>query len=223
MFRPVSEATPYEATRRAMVQVQIRGRGVLDERVLEAMSIVPRHEFVRPEQIPLAYEDHPLPIGTCETISQPYIVASMTQAARVLPGDLVLEVGAGAGYQAAVLAHLGATVVTIERNPELAVGASERLERLGYRSIKVIEGDGTEGYPPDAPYVAILVTAAAPGIPPPLLEQLAEGGRLVIPVGTRYSQDLLLLTRHGSESTRQVIEPCQFVPLVGKYGWPGPR
>jgi protein-L-isoaspartate(D-aspartate) O-methyltransferase len=227
MSYPVSEAAqeavPFEAERRAMVEQQIRRRGVRDERVLEAMFSVPRHEFVRPEYLGAAYEDRPLPIGTSETISQPYIVAAMTAAARISSGDKVLEIGTGAGYQAAVLAFLGADVVSIERNGALADAARQRLQRLGFDHVRVIEGDGTEGYPAGAPYRAILVTAAAPRVPEPLIEQLADGGRLVIPVGDRYRQDLLQIFKHGAETSTQFLDPCQFVPLIGKHGWPGPK
>jgi protein-L-isoaspartate(D-aspartate) O-methyltransferase len=224
MSRPSPDTTLFfEAERRAMVENQIRRRGVRDERVLAAMLAVPRHEFVKPEYLEAAYEDCPLPIGPHETISQPYIVAAMTAAARVSPGDKVLEVGTGSGYQSAILAQLGAEVTTIERNAALAAAARLRLERLGYAQITVIEGDGSEGYPPAAPYQAILVTAAAPQTPRPLLEQLGEGGRLVIPVGDQYSQDLELIFKMGGETSTQYLDPCMFVPLVGRYGWPGNR
>ncbi len=216
----MDEALPFEPERRAMIEYQLRRRGIRDERVLEAMFSVPRHEFVPPAYIDAAYEDRPLPIGETETISQPYIVAAMTQAARVEPGDKALEVGAGAGYQAAILAHLGARVYTVERNFHLAETARARLARLGYQGIEVIYGDGSEGYAPAAPYEMILVTAAAPDIPQTLLDQLADGGRMVIPVGDLRHQDLLLIRRRGNEITQQVLDPCQFVPLVGKYGWP---
>ena len=206
-----------------MVEHQIRRRGVRDENVLKAMFAVARHEFVPPENIAAAYEDRPLPIGTVETISQPYIVAAMTAAARVSPGDKVLEIGTGSGYQAAVLAFLGARVISLERNPFLANTARERLRRLGYDAVEVIDGDGTEGFSPGAPYQAILVTAAAPHLPSPLVEQLADGGRLVIPVGDRVRQDLELIFRHGKETSTQFLDPCQFVPLVGRYGWPESR
>jgi len=224
MSRPhpgaTQETIPYEAERRAMVESQIRRRGVRDERVLEAMFAVPRHEFVLPEQVHLAYEDYPLPIGMSQTISQPYIVAAMTAAVRISPGDKVLEIGTGSGYQAAVLAYLGAEVVTIERAASLAHSARARLKRLGFGSVEVIEGDGTVGYRDGAPYQAILVTAAAPSVPDPLIEQLADGGRLVIPVGDHYRQDLELIFKVGGETSKHYLDPCQFVPLIGKYGWP---
>jgi protein-L-isoaspartate(D-aspartate) O-methyltransferase len=212
--------TLYESQRRFMIEDQLRRRGISDERVLEAMLVVPRHEFVPTTAIDLAYQDRPVPIGAAETISQPYMVAVMTQAASIQPGDKVLEVGAGSGYQAAILAHLGAKVYAVERSYRLVESARARLARLGYKDVEVIWGDGTEGYAAAAPYQAILVTAGAPHIPDPLRDQLDEGGRLLIPVGDLRHQDLYLVTKHGSEVTTRVLDPCQFVPLVGRYGWP---
>ena len=227
MSRPISETTneaiPFEAERRSMVENQIRRRGVRDERVLDAMFAVPRHEFVRAEHLHVAYQDCPLPIGPCETISQPYIVAAMTVAAKISPGDKVLEIVTGSGYQTAILAFLGAEVITIERNGSLAEAARARLERLGFSHVTVIEGDGTEGHPEGAPYRAILVTAAAPYVPHPLIDQLGDGGRLVIPVGDQTSQDLEVVFKVGKETTTQFLDPCTFVPLIGKHGWPGLR
>lgn len=214
------ETLAFEAERRAMVEGQLRRRGIRDERLLEAMFRVPRHEFVPPAYLGHAYADRPLPIGESETISQPYIVAVMTEAARVKPGDRALEVGAGAGYQAAILAELGARVYTVERNPRLAQAARERLSRLGYKDIEVICGDGSEGYAAAAPYEVILVTAGAPKVPSTLLDQLSDGGRMVIPIGDLDRQDLCVLARAGSEITQRVLDPCQFVPLIGKHGWP---
>jgi protein-L-isoaspartate(D-aspartate) O-methyltransferase len=184
------------------------------------MLHVPRHEFVPSSLIKAAYDDRPLPLGDAETISQPYIVAAMTEAARVQPGDKALEVGTGSGYQAAILAYLGARVYSVDRNAALAEKARERLARLGYDAVEVIVGDGSEGYPPVAPYDIIIVTAAAPAVPPALLEQLAEEGRLVIPVGDLRHQDLLLNVKQGGEVRTRILDPCQFVPLVGKAGWP---
>jgi protein-L-isoaspartate(D-aspartate) O-methyltransferase len=216
--------TVREAERQAMVEDQLRARGIRNGRVLDAMMRVPRHEFVPIDQAPAAYEDRALPIGDWETISQPYIVALMTEAAVARPGDRVLEVGTGLGYQAAVLAELGARVYTIERNAALAEEAREKLARLGYgNSVEVITGDGTEGYGAAAPYDAIVVTAGAPRVPPALADQLADGGRLVIPIGSRAMQQLHLLVKIGNEMTDRVLEACQFVPLVGKQGWPQAR
>jgi len=203
-----------------MIEIQLRHRGIRDERVLDAMFCVPRHEFVPPSLVSAAYDDRPLPLGDAETISQPYIVAAMTEAAEVHPGDKALEVGSGSGYQAAILAYLGARVYTIERNPVLAQSASERLPRLGYDGVQVITGDGSEGYPPAAPYEIILVTAAAPVVPSALLDQLAEGGRLVIPVGDLRYQELLLNIKQAGQIKTRLLDPCQFVPLIGKGGWP---
>jgi len=203
-----------------MIEDQLRRRGISDERVLEAMLAVPRHEFVPLQAIDFAYEDRPLPIGEAETISQPYMVAVMTQAASIEPGDKVLEVGAGSGYQAAILAHLGARVYAVERNYRLAELARARLARLGYSSVEIIWGDGTEGYLAAAPYQVIVVTAGAPQIPDPLRDQLADGGRLLIPVGSHYQQNLYLVSKRGNEFVKRILDPCQFVPLVGKYGWP---
>jgi protein-L-isoaspartate(D-aspartate) O-methyltransferase len=207
-----------------MVEGQLRARGIRNRRVLEAMASVPRHEFVPLKQAPAAYEDRALPIGEWETISQPYIVALMTEAADVRAGDHVLEIGTGLGYQSAVLAALGARVYTIERNGTLAEEARQKLARLGYgRAVEVITGDGTEGYAAAAPYDAILVTAGAPRIPQALIDQLADGGRLVIPIGSREVQQLHLLLRRGEEFTDKTLEAVQFVPLVGKQGWPQAR
>jgi protein-L-isoaspartate(D-aspartate) O-methyltransferase len=210
----------FETERRLMVELQLRARGIDDQRVLDAFLRVPRHEFVPASFIEEAYEDRPLPIGIVETISQPYMVAAMTVAARVAEGDKALEVGTGSGYQAAILAELGAEVVSVELNLRLAQEARERLRRLDYTSITIITGDGTEGYAQAAPYDAVLVTAASPRIPPPLLEQLAVGGRLVIPVGDRIQQEIQCVLRTSEGFTTTTLDPCQFVPLVGHYGWP---
>lgn len=203
-----------------MVEFQLRNRGIRDPRVLDAMLLVPRHEFVPSSLIEAAYDDRPLPLGDAETISQPYMVAAMTEAARVESGDKALEVGTGSGYQAAILASLGARVYSVERNAALAETARKRLERLGYEGVDVIVGDGSEGYPPAAPYDIIIVTAAAPNVPPVLLEQLAEEGRLLIPVGDLQRQDLLLKVKQAGEVRTQILDACQFVPLVGRAGWP---
>ena len=216
----MAEPLPFEEARREMIEMQLRWRGIRDERVLDAMFRVPRHEFVPPALVAAAYDDRPLPLGEAETISQPYIVAAMTEAANVQPGDKALEIGTGSGYQAAILSYLGATVYTIERNAVLAKSARERLARLGYDGEVAILGDGSEGYPPAAPYSIILVTAAAPLVPPALLHQLAEGGRLVIPVGDLRHQDLLLNLKQAGQVKTRVLDPCQFVPLIGKGGWP---
>lgn len=206
--------------REVMVAEQLAARGIQSRRVLDAMRAVPRHSFVPPEGAAMAYEDRPLPIGLGQTISQPYMVASMTELLDLAPTDRVLEIGTGSGYQAAVLAELCAEVVTIERQPALYEQAREILSELGYTNIKLLCADGTMGYAPGAPYDAIIVTAGSPRIPPLLLEQLAEGGRLVCPVGTRHQQRLMKVTRQGNELIDEVHTTCIFVPLTGQDGWP---
>jgi protein-L-isoaspartate(D-aspartate) O-methyltransferase len=203
------------AQRERMVAEQIEGRGISDARVLAALRKVPREEFVPAALRPFAYQDHPLPIGEGQTISQPYIVALMTELAAVRRGSRVLEVGTGSGYQAAVLAEAGAEVWSIEIVAELARSAAERLKRLGYQSVHVRQGDGYRGWPEHAPFDAIVVTAAPPQIPPPLQEQLAVGGRLVIPVGARWG-DLLLVTRTAGGFTTRNVAPVAFVPMTGE-------
>lgn len=198
-----------------MVETQIRSRGVTDPAVLRAMETVPRHRFVPPEYWHQAYADHPLPIGHGQTISQPYIVALMTQLLRLSPTDRVLEVGTGCGYQSSILAEIVQEVHTVEIIAELAEQARDRLEELGYANVHVHEGDGYEGWPENAPYDGVIVTAAAPEIPPPIVEQMAEGGRLVIPVGTRMGfQELLLLEKERGKLRRTHCGGVLFVPLT---------
>ncbi len=208
------EAEDPARARERMVHEQIEARGVTDARTLAAMRAVERHRFVPPEQADLAYADHPLPIGAGQTISQPYIVAVMTAALGLRGGEKVLEIGTGSGYQAAVLAAAGAKVYTIEIVPTLAEEARARLARLGYRAVQVRQGNGWKGWPEDAPFDAILVTAAAPEVPEPLRRQLRDGGRLVIPVGDA-DQELRVLTRQGDAYHEQRLFPVRFVPLVG--------
>jgi protein-L-isoaspartate(D-aspartate) O-methyltransferase len=210
---------PYLELREAMVETQLRARGIRDERVLRAMAAVPRHEFVPPQSTGLAYSDEPLAIGGGQTISQPYIVAAMTAALQLAGSERVLEIGTGSGYQAAVLSLLSREVFSIEFRPELARSSAARLERLGFQNVHVHCGDGSLGLKELAPYDAILVTAAAPCLPTPLLEQLNEGGRVIAPVGTEEHQQLRLLTRCGSDYTAEHGEGCRFVPLLGRYGW----
>lgn len=201
--------------RLAMVRRQIEGRGVCDPRVLTAMRSVLRHRFVARTLAGDAYKDHPLPIAAGQTISQPYIVALMAEAAAIGPGDRVLEVGTGSGYGAAVLAELAGSVVTVERHRKLANSAARVLGELGYANASVVCGDGSKGYSPSAPYDAVVVTAAATRIPQQLVEQLADGGRLVIPVGPpSLSQNLTLVRRVGDETTSERFCPVRFVPLV---------
>jgi protein-L-isoaspartate(D-aspartate) O-methyltransferase len=207
----------FDSEREEMLAI-IRDRGVLDQGVLRAMRVIERHLFVPEVHINRAYDDCALPIGKDQTISQPYTVAVMTAELSVKPGDKVLEVGTGSGYQAAILAEMGARVFTIERNLELLAGARKILEKLGYR-VASKGGDGTVGWSEFAPFDGIIVTAGAPEIPQPLLKQLADGGRLVIPVGDRDVQSLVVCTRQGEEFSRREIHGFKFVPLVGKMGW----
>lgn len=208
-----------EGARWRMVEQQLRARDIVDERVLAAMGKVARHLFVEPALEQYAYEDRPLSIGAGQTISQPYIVALMVQLLRVQPWHLVLEVGTGSGYQAAILAELAAEVYTVEIIPSLADHAAARLEALGYRNVYTRQKDGYEGWPEAAPFDGIVVAAGAPEIPPPLIEQLREGGRIVIPVGiVRGTQDLILGEKRGGKLQVRSIAPVLFVPLTGKGG-----
>jgi protein-L-isoaspartate(D-aspartate) O-methyltransferase len=210
----------FERQRMAMVKTQIAGRGIRDDNVLRALGAVPREHFVGAAMSELAYEDTPLPIEEGQTISQPYIVAAMIEAAEVGPGDTVLEVGAGSGYAAAVLGRIAAKVHAIERHPRLALLAQERLDALGYANVEVRLGDGTTGWTEAAPFDAILVAASGPDVPQVLLAQLAIGGRLVMPVGGGESQRLVKVTRTGAAAfVRDVLCAVSFVPLIGKHGW----
>jgi protein-L-isoaspartate(D-aspartate) O-methyltransferase len=209
--------------RRAMVEEQIRRRDITTPRVLEAFLAVPRHEFVPHELRALAYSDGPLSIGAGQTISQPFMVAAMTDALELTGAERVLEVGTGSGYQAALLSLLAREVHSVERHAALAQAARERLARLGYTRVTVHEGDGTLGLPELAPFEAIVVTAASPAIPPPLVEQLAQGGRLVIPVGDAQQQECLLVRKQAGRTAQSLLHYCRFVPLVGRHGWPGPN
>jgi protein-L-isoaspartate(D-aspartate) O-methyltransferase len=209
----------YDRARHEMVETQIRKRHVTNDRVLECLERVPRHEFVPAEFRGRAYEDAPLPIGEGQTISQPYIVAAMTAALRLKGDERVLEIGTGFGYQAAILACLAKEVFSVEFRAALATEAAERLARLGYKNVHVHCGDGTLGLPEFAPYDAILVAAAAPSVPAPLLAQLADGGRMVVPVGGVENQDLHLIERSHETFRTTMLEPCRFVPLLGAHGW----
>jgi len=216
------EKKDYAVLREEMIEKQLRRRGVHDAAVLGAMAEVPRHEFVSEEVRVHAYDDLPLPIGSGQTISQPYIVAAMTAALHLQPGDRVLEIGTGCGYHAAVLSRLAKEIFTIERRPELASSASAKLARLGYSNAHVHCGDGTLGLPELAPFDAILVAAAAPAVPKPLLAQLAEGGRIILPVGGAEHQELQLIERRGDTFPTKMLEGCRFVPLLGYHGWQEP-
>jgi protein-L-isoaspartate(D-aspartate) O-methyltransferase len=202
-----------------MVRAQLYDRGIVDERVLAAMECVPRHEFVAPELREQAYEDTPLPLAEGQTISQPYIVALMLEALQLQPDHTVLEIGTGSGYQTALLAELAARVFSIERHAVLARQAKEVLTRLGYENVTLLLGDGSQGLPATAPYDAIIVAAAAPGIPPPLFEQLREGGRMVLPVGPRGEQALQLVVKKDGQPFVSELVGCRFVPLIGEKGY----
>lgn len=209
----------YAKERQRMVDEQLIERDIRDERVLEAMRAVPRHRFVPPEYRYMAYNDGPLPIGSGQTISQPYIVALMTQLLHLKGDENVLEIGTGSGYQAAVLGYVAKQVHTIERHSELAEGAAGVLQGLGLSNVCVHIGDGSLGLREYAPFQAILVTAAAPDVPKALLDQLDEGGRLVVPVGGRMNQFLERWERHGASFEQELLVPVAFVPLRGRYGW----
>jgi protein-L-isoaspartate(D-aspartate) O-methyltransferase len=202
-----------------MVETQLQRRGVRDRRVLEVMRGVPRHEFVPEESQVVAYADEPLAIGGGQTISQPYMVATMTQALGLSGSEKVLEIGTGCGYQAAVLSLLCREVYSVECRGELARGALQRLERLGFANVHVHCRDGSLGLGEFAPYDAILLAAAAPAVPQPLLEQLNEGGRLIAPIGPEDHQELLLVRRRAGEFVTERGEGCRFVPLLGRFGW----
>ena len=211
----------YRALREQMVDALATCSDLHDARVIEAMRRVPRHLFVPEAQAAHAYENRPLPLPHGQTISQPLMVALMLQAATLSGSDNVLEVGAGSGYQAALLAQLAAKVTSIETLPELAAGARVALRAAGASGVSVVDGDGSLGYPASAPYDCILVAAAAPRVPQPLLDQLAPGGRLVVPVGAYYEQALVVMIREKDGTlSRREEGPCSFVPLVGAEGWP---
>lgn len=207
--------------RERMVERQIAARGIRDPRLLDALRQVPREAFVAPDYGRQAYGDHPLPIEAGQTISQPYIVALMIEAAAIGAGDRVLEVGAGSGYAAAVMSRVAGQVIAIERQPELVSIARERMRRLGYANVTIVEGDGTCGWPDGAPYDAILAAASGSHVPQPLIDQLAPGGRLVMPVGGRaWIQQLVKLTRHADGRVeRESLGEVRFVPLIGAEGW----
>lgn len=201
-----------------MVDEQIAGRGIRDARILRAMRQVPRHLFIGEEQRHRSYEDHALPIGEGQTISQPYMVAMMTEALSLEAGAKVLEVGTGSGYQSAVLSEMGARVYSVERISSLSHRAEEILRELGYR-VNLRVADGTLGWPEEAPFDGILVTAGSPEVPDGLVQQLRMGGRIVIPVGDRYSQNIICGVRTPEGLTSQSLLPCVFVPLLGQFGW----
>lgn len=210
----------YRELARRMVEQQIRARGVRDERVLRAMEEVPRHRFVPGVSMEEAYADRALPTQEGQTISQPYMVALMTELLEVEPGMKVLEIGTGSGYQSAILAYLGANVISIERSERLAEGARRILEELGYsKRVKIYVGDGTLGWAAEGPYERILATAGAPRLPRAFEEQVVEGGRIVIPIGDRYVQQLMVYRKKGGRLEERVSIACRFVPMIGADGW----
>ena len=211
--------TDFKSLQEEMVTQQIMRRGVVTPRVIEAFRKVPRHLFVPEEFWSHSYNDHPLPIGEGQTISQPYIVALMTDLLDLKGEEKVLEIGTGSGYQAAILAELGKEVYTVERHRVLAERAEKVLKELNYQNVKVLVDDGTKGWKEFSPYQAIIVTASAPDVPQPLFEQLDEMGKLVIPVGGRWSQDLILVEKRKGKMVRKFICGCVFVPLIGEYGY----
>ena len=209
----------YALARRRMVQEQLAARGIGDQRLLQAMQEVPRHLFVDEALWSQAYNDHPLSIGEGQTISQPYMVALMTDALGLTGREKVLEIGTGSGYQTAILAKLCDWVYSVERILTLSRQAQRVLEQVGVFSVNLIVGDGTKGYPAEAPFDGIMVTAGAPQVPLPLLAQLKEGGRLVVPVGDKHIQTLMRLTRRGEEYISEDLGGCRFVNLIGEHGW----
>ena len=218
-YKKAGRVIQYERQRYRMVEYQIRRRGIRNPRVLAAMETVPRHRFVAADLRDHAYEDSPLSIGRGQTISQPYMVALMTENVAPGPDDRVLEVGTGSGYQTAILAELAREVYSIEKIPELAERAEGLLSRLGYENVSIRVGDGSEGWGEEAPFDAIVVTAGAPEIPAPLVEQLGVGGRLVVPVGSAHHQVLNIIRKEPEGVRKAEGTGCVFVPLIGTFGW----
>jgi protein-L-isoaspartate(D-aspartate) O-methyltransferase len=217
--KPMTADQEFESQRESMVQEQIARRGIRDTRLLEAMRTIPRHRFLPEGKRRWAYSDGAQRIGLGQTISQPYIVALMTDALKLKGDENILEVGTGSGYQAAVLSKLALEIHSIERHPKLAEDAGDILDELGFNNVHIHVGDGTLGLPEHAPYQGIMVTAAAPRVPKPLLSQLDEGGRLVLPVGHRYTQVLQVWQRQGTKYNHETITAVAFVPLIGTEGW----
>lgn len=209
-----AQSDRFATLRQQMVAMQLRARGISDPRVLDAFLRVPRHEFIPEPYRDRAYDDHPLPIGDAQTISQPYIVAIMLEALELKPTDKVLEVGTGSGYVTALLAELTAQVYSVERHPALAAEAQRALTTLGYTNVEIVIGDGTAGLPAYAPYDAIIVSAATSEVPPALVSQLRDGGRMIIPVGAAESQQLQLIRMQNGYPQISLREACRFVPLI---------
>lgn len=214
-LNPHESVMAFDEERERMVTEQLQARGITDERVLAAFRKVPRHLFVAPEQQPEAYTDHPLPIGEGQTISQPYMVALMTQLLNLQGHERVLEIGTGSGYQLAILAEVALEVFSMERVPELAEHALGRLQSLGYLNVHVTVGNGVQGWPEHAPFEGMIVAAATPRVPQPLVDQLAEGGRLVIPLGSQHAQTLMLIHKRQARLVTKPVTNCVFVPLLG--------
>jgi protein-L-isoaspartate(D-aspartate) O-methyltransferase len=212
-------AHDFKLARERMVKNQLMARGIRDERVLQAMGKIPRHLFIQEALAGEAYNDHPVPIGDKQTISQPYIVALMTEALELKGSENTLEIGTGSGYQTAILAELSSRVYTIERIKSLLVKARKLLAKLGYNNILFKAFDGTLGWKEYAPFDAIMVTAGSPNVPDPLKEQLADNGRMIIPVGDRYTQELIKITRKGENFEQEGLGGCRFVNLIGVHGW----
>ncbi len=218
-MRSKRDKESFEKLRCRMVDTQLRSRGITDEQVLAVLGEIPRHLFVADKEKPFAYSDSPIRIDCGQTVSQPYMVALMTQRLEVSPGDRVLEIGTGSGYQTALLAALGARVYTIERHAVLIDQARQRLSELGFDNVSYRIGDGSLGWPDEMPFDGILVTAGAPAVPDSLPDQLTDGGRLVIPVGSRSMQKLVKVRRSGDSFIEEEYTGCIFVPLVGEQGW----
>lgn len=214
-----AQSEALQARRQVMVVVQLRERGIRDPRVLQVMERVPRHEFVSPDRMADAYGDFPLPIGEDQTISQPYIVAAMLEALALREEDTVLEIGTGSGYQTAVLCELCRNVYSVERYSSLRQQAEATLKRLGYTNFELRTGDGSAGWPEAAPFDGIVVSAAVPRVPVTLFDQLREGGRLILPVGSQISQELLLVRKQSGVAMTTHLDGCRFVPLVGSGGF----
>jgi protein-L-isoaspartate(D-aspartate) O-methyltransferase len=209
----------FEKERQKMLEEQLIPRGINDQRVLNVMGKVPRHKFIEEALQDQAYGDHPLPIGYGQTISQPFMVALMTQCLKLEGWENVLEIGTGSGYQAAILSYLAEKVYSIEKIWELSQRAQKTLDELKIKNVLILSRDGTLGLPEYAPFDRIIITAGAPDIPKPLMEQLADGGIMVIPKGDQFCQTLYVVEKHGRDVTEQAINTCVFVPLIGKYGW----
>ena len=205
--------------KKSMIDTQLKSRGISSSEVLRAMSVVPREKFVSSEYIEAAYNDGPLSIGSGQTISQPYMVAMMTEALMLRKNDKVLEIGTGSGYQAAVLQEIASHIYSVERISSLAENAKKLLGSLGYSDIKIKVEDGTLGWPEEAPFDAIIVTSGSPSVPETLMSQLSDGGRMIIPVGSRNHQRIIRIIRSGDNYSKEEMLSCIFVPLIGKYGW----